>query len=420
MSSPIEALLGAELTDAAGAKHATADKMADVEAVGIYFSAHWCPPCKRFTPVLAESYNKMKAKGIKFEIVFASSDKDQAAFDGYSAEMPWLAIPYADRAAKDALSKKYKVSGIPSFVIVDAKTGELITDDGRTAITEDPEGDSFPWKPKTLDEVMGAVTTLQNGKGAASAVEKSAALAGKTVGLYFSAHWCGPCRGFTPELIKTYNAMKAAGNDDFEIIFVSSDKDDAAFEGYYEEMPWLALPFANREAKNDLSKACKVNGIPTLVILGADGKIINADGRSALGKDPTGANFPWVPPAYTDLEDSSSINDTPTVVAFLEGVADDAVAAGVEAAIKQAAEANPDKDGVKFTVAKKGDGLAGRVRALAGLEEVGATPLLMLVDLADEQSYYTAEAADAYDEAAVTAFVAAFKAKTLERRSLNF
>merc|ERR1712166_292973 len=115
-----------------------------------------------------------------------------------------------DRKTKDALSKKYKVSGIPSFVIVDAKTGELITDDGRTAITEDPEGDGFPWKPKSLDDVMGAVTTLQNGKGAASTVDKTTALAGKTVGLYFSAHWCGPCRGFTPELIKTYNAMKAA------------------------------------------------------------------------------------------------------------------------------------------------------------------------------------------------------------------
>jgi len=39
MASPIEQLIGAELTDASGAKHATAAKMADVEAVGIYFSA---------------------------------------------------------------------------------------------------------------------------------------------------------------------------------------------------------------------------------------------------------------------------------------------------------------------------------------------------------------------------------------------
>ncbi len=29
-----------------------------------------------------------------------------------------------------------------------------------------------------------------------------ASLKGKTVGLYFSAHWCPPCRAFTPSLVK--------------------------------------------------------------------------------------------------------------------------------------------------------------------------------------------------------------------------
>ena len=35
----------------------------------------------------------------------------------------------------------------------------------------------------------------------------------------------------------------------FEIIFVSSDKDEAQFDGYYDEMPWLALPFEDRQRK---------------------------------------------------------------------------------------------------------------------------------------------------------------------------
>ena len=26
----------------------------------------------------------------------------------------------------------------------------------------------------------------------------------KVVGIYFSAHWCPPCRSFTPELVKSY------------------------------------------------------------------------------------------------------------------------------------------------------------------------------------------------------------------------
>jgi len=424
MSSPIVQLLGEFLLEGT-TKVNTADKMADVDAVGIYFSAHWCGPCRGFTPQLAKAYTQMKAAGKKFEVVFASSDQGQEAFDSYHAEMPWLAIDYADRAKKDALSKKYKVSGIPSFVIVDAKTGELITTDGRSAITSDPTGESFPWKPKSLDEIMGSITTLAVAGQDGATVERAAALEGKTVGLYFSAHWCGPCRGFTPELVKTYNAMKAeaGGNgDNFEIVFVSSDRDQEAFDSYHAEMPWLALPYSERATKEELSKALEVRGIPTFVIIGPDGKVINKDGRAALGKDPTGANFPWTPPAYTDLEDCGSINDTPTVVAFVEGCGPDAVAAA-EAAIKEAAEASKaaGKDGISFAIAKKGDGLAERVRGLAPPHTVvDDKVLLMLVDLADEQTYYTAEPSDSLDAAAVSTFVEFFDSKSLERKSLEF
>ena len=71
--------------------------------------------------------------------------------------------------------------------------------------------------------------------------------AGKVVGLYFSAHWCPPCRGFTPLLTEFYNKHHEAKN--FEIIFVSSDRDQSSFDGYYETMPWLTLNFKERALK---------------------------------------------------------------------------------------------------------------------------------------------------------------------------
>ena len=71
--------------------------------------------------------------------------------------------------------------------------------------------------------------------------------AGKVVGIYFSAHWCPPCRGFTPALVEFYNNNHDAKN--FEIIFVSSDQSEDQFTTYYSEMPWLALSFANRQLK---------------------------------------------------------------------------------------------------------------------------------------------------------------------------
>ena len=67
-------------------------------------------------------------------------------------------------------------------------------------------------------------------------------------GLYFSAHWCPPCRGFTPSLAKFYQTMKEAGKK-FEIVFISSDRDENDWQSYFNEMPWLALPFNEREKK---------------------------------------------------------------------------------------------------------------------------------------------------------------------------
>jgi hypothetical protein len=53
---------------------------------------------------------------------------------------------------------------------------------------------------------------------------------------------CPPCRGYTPELASSYTSIVAMGKS-FEIVFVSSDQDEPAFQSFFAEMPWLALPF---------------------------------------------------------------------------------------------------------------------------------------------------------------------------------
>ena len=72
---------------------------------------------------------------------------------------------------------------------------------------------------------------------------------GGVLGLYFSAHWCPPCRSFTPVLKKFYQKVKAAQGDKFEIVFVSSDQDENQFNGYFGEMPWLAVAFTDAEKR---------------------------------------------------------------------------------------------------------------------------------------------------------------------------
>ena len=145
MSAAAQADFGPTLVSGDG-KLSTTDAMVGKKYVGIYFSAHWCPPCRNFTPALAEWY-AANAAGLNLEIVFASSDNDEDAFVEYFAEMPWKALPYAARDMQAELSKKYKVGGIPSLIIIDAETGELCTTKGREGVSKGGAGlASFPWK----------------------------------------------------------------------------------------------------------------------------------------------------------------------------------------------------------------------------------------------------------------------------------
>ena len=203
-------LLGEKLKTKDGVV-STANALKGKKAVAIYFSAHWCPPCRGFTPKLAEAYKGLVAMGKSFEVVFISSDHDEKAFESYYGEQPWLAQPYAKRKLKAALSKKYGVTGIPSLIILDGETGELITRDGRRAVMEDIRGDRFPWRPPTVWEAMGDEFMSGDGEMVELSAIRGEAHEGKVIGLYFSAHWCPPCTTFTPLLVKTYEKLKADG-----------------------------------------------------------------------------------------------------------------------------------------------------------------------------------------------------------------
>jgi nucleoredoxin len=111
---------------------------------------------------------------------------------------------------------------------------------------------------------------------------------GKYLGLYFSAHWCPPCRAFTPVLAEWYNSEKKP--DNMDIVFVSADRSKAEFNDYFATMPFKALPF-DSEFKSSVPENFNISGYPTLIILAPDGSIVTKEGRKAIMDNPDG--FPW-------------------------------------------------------------------------------------------------------------------------------
>lgn len=107
---------------------------------------------------------------------------------------------------------------------------------------------------------------------------------------YFSAHWCGPCRRFTPKLREAYRQLQehpvSAGR--FELVFVSSDENAYAQLDYAKEasMPWPMIAFSSLGSVPTLEKFAG-NGIPCLVVVNRQGHLLyhSYQGEDYLGPD---------------------------------------------------------------------------------------------------------------------------------------
>ena len=142
----IEQKFGKELIDAQGKVHKTSE-LKD-KLVGIYFSAHWCPPCRQFTPQLVKFYQDCKKNKKSFEIVFVSFDNTAKDMSNYmtEAKMPWLAVPY-DSSFREKLAKEYNVSGIPTLIVID-QNGKVVSTGARGEVTSKGAKAYDGWKAK--------------------------------------------------------------------------------------------------------------------------------------------------------------------------------------------------------------------------------------------------------------------------------
>jgi len=242
----------------------------------------------------------------------------------------------------------------------------------------------------------------------------AAKASGKAIGIYFSAHWCPPCRGFTPKLAEFYNAGL---KDKMEIFFASSDRDQAAFDEYFKEMPWQALPYEKRKEKEELSDMFGVQGIPAFVVLNSDGTLITTDGRSQVMKDQKGEGLPegWLPQPFNDInDDPSEVNEQTCIIAV---GSDEAMCAAVKTVAEEHyTKAGKDVAQMEFRFFSAPDGDV--VTQIRGMTKIGDGSTLLLLDIPDKGGFYVCET-DASTPEAVREFLSDYKAKKLQRKQLE-
>ncbi|CAJ1973826.1 unnamed protein product [Sphenostylis stenocarpa] len=282
------------------------------KVICLFFSANWCRPCRAFTPHLLELYETLRKRGISLEIIFISFDRDGDGFKEHFKSMPWLAVPF-DVNLHRRLIDRYRVDRIPSFIPL---CSDAITiEEDLIGCIEDYGADAFPFTRKrheelkamdkrkseeaSFEELLGHVgrNFLISGDDRKVPISE---VAGKTIGLYFCAYWSPPCCAFTVQLTDAYNNLKAAKGECFEIVLISTDRDLDEFNVNRSSMPWLAVPYEDR-TRHDLRRIFNIKGIPALVLIGPDGKVVSVNGKFMISSYGAEA-FPFTESRIRDLE----------------------------------------------------------------------------------------------------------------------
>lgn len=138
LSPDLVKLQGDELVEASNA-------LEGKDIIAVYYSAHWCPPCRQFTPGFSEWYDEASEKYPNFQLVFMSSDRSADAMKEYMewGSMNFPAVKFDERRASGL--GQYAARGIPYLVVLDADGNQLL---GK------PEGESWQSPAITLQDLQ--------------------------------------------------------------------------------------------------------------------------------------------------------------------------------------------------------------------------------------------------------------------------
>ena len=113
----------------------------DKRLILVYFSASWCPPCAKFSPLLSEFAGRNSEDVI---VIYCGMDRDESSLKSFVSAKNFLYIPFPD-ALRTQLPGIVGVSMIPTLLVLSPE-GKTVTDWGRSAVMKNPGGCVQEWK----------------------------------------------------------------------------------------------------------------------------------------------------------------------------------------------------------------------------------------------------------------------------------
>ena len=139
------------------------DNLKNTKVFVLYFSAHWCPPCRQFTPILTQQFQSHQQTSSKSMVIFVSGDRSPQEQLNYMQEAhgDWPAVS-CQSSLQSMLNSTFGVRGIPAVIVIKASNGEIISREGRQEIMQNGSYAFTQWEQSCVDVDTSVASALSD------------------------------------------------------------------------------------------------------------------------------------------------------------------------------------------------------------------------------------------------------------------
>ncbi len=132
--------------------------------------------------------------------------------------------------------------------------------------------------------LLGSAMQIEGKKLGGEPLDWATFVKDKAVLVMFWATWCGPCKAELPNVQALYEAYHDKG---FDVVAISCDDSRETLEQFVKDrqLPWPILFSDDPEAtgmENPMASKFGVLGIPTMILVGTDGKVLSLNARGPI------------------------------------------------------------------------------------------------------------------------------------------